>query len=302
MIRLYPMARATSLLGGWPVVFDLTKISYLTSVFPSFPPVVRDLETVRRRLRRKNFGVRPAASIGFQIPHCRVLNSTARYYDVDQRNLLRSPTQMAFPPWNIANGAITVSPEKDPVGTFSASRVEDSSAVAICALSQDSDFRADGLTALFSISARGVSPHVISLGIQGATTYDEAFDSDYFWRRYSLRRAFSGDPSNIQVIVRPTRTTASLVGAVDVYAPDLRRIDPLQGTDEEILSDLKDKLSSDDWIVDFSLDGGLIWRTMLLEEHEKIRLEEKWIGWSIVFNVVGADLVRKAPPTLDGVW
>jgi len=299
MIRHYPMARARSLLAGWPVIFDLTKISFLTTVVPMFPPVVRDLEMVRRNIRRKNFGVRSGASIGFKVPHSRALNTLARFYEVDPKNLFRSPFDLSASPWVLNAVTVARSTERDPRGKLDAWRLTDASGAANGNVGQTT---LEGGQALrFSYFFRADAPHPTGVLAHGVV---ENFQADVFWKHAAVINSILTTPAAGFLVAMGVFAWADVApqGNVDLYFPDARSIDVLPGTDEEILSDLKDKMSSDDWEVDFSLDGGLTWRAMLLEEHEKNRLEDKWIGWSIVFNVMGVDVVRKTPATLDGAW
>lgn len=273
MLRWSPLVRATSNLAGDPVVFDFSRLSYLTLTLPDYQPIVRDLETVRRRLLRKNFGVRVTAQLGFQVSHSRALNSAARYYEVLPLNHLQSPFDLSVAPWSTSNASVAVSPAKDPLGTFRAYRVTDATGAAIGLLLQNTGISAASKTGEFSLYVRADSPHVMSIGIQDniAESIDSDVNAETAWRRVTVRKSFTGAAANFQAMIRPTQLTASLQGNVDVYLPTIRRIVELPGTDEEILSDLKDKLCSDDWRVELSLDG-LTYREVLLDAHEKTRL------------------------------
>jgi hypothetical protein len=304
MIRWYPMARATSKLAGRPVVFDLTKISYLTVTVPDYQPIVRDIETIRRTIRRKQFGVRPSAQVGFKVPHSRTLNTAARWYDWDGLNLLRSPFDLTISPWSLSNATLAASPAKDPRGTFTAFRMTDSSGAAIGLLFENTAISAATFTGLFSVYARADAPHVFSIGIQdnAAEATDVDVDAESTWRRVSVRKSFTNAAANFQAMIRPTQLTASLQGAVDLFWPQVRKIVELPGTDEEVLGDLADKLKSDDWDMELTLDGGLTWRRVLLEEHQKIAIEDKWVGYSERFSFIAAEVIQQVPATLDGVW
>jgi hypothetical protein len=304
MIRWSPMARATSRLAGWPVVYDLSQITHLTRVLPKYDPIVRRIETITRRLREKKFAVRVGAEIGFQVPHSRTLNTLARWYEMDFLNVLQNPFDLTGAQWPITNATISVSPAKDPVGTFTAFRLTDASGAATGLLLQNTGIAAANQTGLFTLFARADAPHIFSIGIQdnGAYATDLDVDAQTGWRRVMVRRSFPNDALNFQAMIRATQLVVGQTGVVDLFSPTLRKIGELPGTDEEILADLKDKLSSDDWDVELTLDGGITWREVLLDEHEKIPLQDKWVGYSERFVLTCSQPLTRVPPTLDGIW
>lgn len=304
MLRWYPMARAVPYAGGNRIVYDLTALSYLTRVLPDYQPVVRDLENVRWKIRRKKFGTRPTASLAFDLPHRGTLNSLARWYEIDGLNLLQNPYNLTLAPWSLSNATTALSPAKDPVGTFTATRLTDSSGAQIGLLFQNTGVSAAGFTGRFTFWARADVPHPFSIGLQdnGAQGIDLDVDAEFGWTRVEARLSFTNTALNFQGMIRATQFVASLQGNVDLYLPSIQKIVALPGTDEEILADLKDKLSSDDWLVELTLDGGLSWREVLLREHQKFPIEDKWVGTSETFSFVAVDVIQSVPALLDGRW
>ena len=304
MLRWYPLVKAKSDLAGPPVVYDLMRLSYLTKILPNFQPITRDLENVRRRLLRKTFGVRVSLELAFEISHSRTLNTFARYYETESLNLLKSPFDLTVAPWSLTNATSAVSPSKDPPGTFTATRLTDADGANVGLLFQNTGISAANKVGLFSVFARADAPHVFSIGIQDAGAYsiDSDFNAEFAWKRVTIRRAFPFDAANFQAMIRATQLIGSQTGNVDLYWPDLRRIVELPGTDEEILADLKSKFCDDDWEISVSLDGGLNYRDVLLDGHEKTALEDKWVGHREVFNLTAREPLPKAPAFLDGMW
>lgn len=301
MIRFYPMARAVPLLGGNPVVYDLMQVSSLTRCVPAYPPIVRDLETVGRVLRRKNFGSRPTAELAFEIAHSRTLNVLARYEEVGVP-LIVNRWALDSAPWAAVGATVALSTARDPDGLYQAWRITDADAVNTGRIQIVG--MAGVARAILSCFYRADSNHIASVAFSAATSPETAFGTSPTWRRREVRLDQATDPTHAitaQVNAFALADTAAL-GNVDVYAPDMREIVPVAGTDEEILSDLYDKMCSDDWRVEMTLDGGLVWRTVLLQEYEKQPVEEKWIGHAVSLVVECADPVSSRPPTLDGRW
>ncbi len=302
MIRFYPMARATSKLGGAPVVYDLTKISYLTAARPAYPPIVRDLETVERKLRRRNFGTRPTVELEFTIPHGRALNSSARYYEIGE-NLLRSPLDLSASPWGIADASIARSPERDPLGTMNAWRLTDVDPLSYGYVLQET--LSGGIAARLLWYFRASSQHptggeAIAYSPPGNSLLAVQATGEWRCESVILPGLVSSAATFAAALYFDLDLTA--IGNVDLAYPDLRSISALPGTDEEIVSDLKDKLASDDWTIDLTLNGGLTWRTVLLTEHEKGPLEEKWVGTFERFSLECAAPIFSLPALLDGRW
>ena len=297
MIRYYPMARATSLLGGSPVVYDLTQISSMTACTPAYPPMVRDVETVARSLRRKNFGTRPTAELGFQVAHSRVRNVAARYEE-SSGNLLRSPLDLSASPW-AGIASVARSAERDPTGTLNAWRVTDGSNALATSIYQTT--LSGGTAARLSWYFRADTAHAASGELQAVPLHVQA---DAGWQHGAhIYSPLTTYVAAFTCVFYPVLSTDfALTGNVDLYLPDCRSIIPVSGTDEEILSDLHDKLCSDDWSVELTLDGGLTWRTVLLQEYEKAPIKEKWIGHEFRFSLECSAPIFARPPTLDGRW
>jgi hypothetical protein len=305
MLRWYPMARATSRLAGRPVIYDLSKIERHVRTLPSYQPIVRDLETIRYSIRRKHFGVRVRAELGFTVPWSRAINSVARWYEVDGLDLLLAGTDLTASPWSPSNLSVAPSPAIDPLGTLSAYRLTDSSAISIGVLTQDTPIPAQNSTILFSLFARSDAQHTFNFLVQELSGFDFAevdVDAEEGWRLQSVRKSFSAAAGNLRVGLRATRAVASQLGDVDIFLPEASRIIAIPGTDEEILADLTDKLSSDDWDVELTLDGGLTWRAVLLEEHEKTPIDDKWVGHLERFAFVASEPDDSVPAARDGAW
>jgi hypothetical protein len=293
------MARATSRLAGWPVVYDLSQITHLTRVFPKYDPIVRRIETITRRLRERKFAVRVGAEIGFQVPHSRAMNFSARFYDVLGQNLLRSANDLSAGPWTANFCTVARSPERDPIGNLDAWRITDATGAANGNLAQTT--LEGGSAGRLSWYFRADAPHPTSARILPGTMSVQA---GTFWKHAALNTGplttpVSGFQTSLSVFAD---ADVAPQGAVDLFLPDVRSIELLPGTDEEILADLKDKLASDDWDVELTLDGGLTWRDVLLDEHEKVPLEDKWIGYSERFVLTCSQPLTRVPPTLDGIW
>jgi len=298
MIRWYPMARAKSRLAGFPVVYDLTKISYLVGVFPRYDPVVRRIETITRELREKRFAVRVAAELNFEVPHSRARNLVARWTEFTG-NLIRNANDLSSPDWTLGFATVARSPERDPVGLLDAWRVTDADAAhggTIIHSTVDG-----GYAGRLSYFFRADASHPTGATLNGL---DANFQADAFWRHGSVIYDAGTGPYANWAVVLSVFSTADVfsTGTVDLYAPDVRAIVTMPGTDEEILADLKNKLASDDWDVEVSLDGGLTWRTVLLDSHEKLRMEDKWVGYRENFAFTCAKVIRDVPATRDGVW
>ena len=309
MIRWYPMARATSLLGGNPIIYDLTQIASLTRCVPAYPPIVRDVETIHRSLRRKNFGSRPTVDLGFEIIHSRTQNTAARY-ELIGGNLLQDPDDLTAAPWSATNLTVTrpgiATP--DPEGTGNATRLADSSGAAIGVILQNCGGQPDGVasgkTGLFSLFLRADTAHVCSIGIQdnGSQATDLDVDAESVWTRQQVSMTFPAGSGNFQVMIRATQLVVAQTGTIDIYRCTLQHIIPQTGTDEQILADLEDKFGSDDWTVALTLDGGLTWRNVLLQQITKAPVADKWIGHAIDFSLECSDPILTRPAVLDGRW
>lgn len=307
MIRWYPMARATSLLGGNPIMFDLTQISSMTRSVAAYPPIVRDLETILYAIRRKNFGTRPTAELAFEVKHSRALNGLARFELVDGGQLLQAQDALDNASYWPATGGPVVAADptvKDPLGTFNAVKVDDQSASLDAYIQQSVGVTALGKTFYGSVFVRADITHesVIDL-IAGADFKAQAFQAREFWQNQSIIYSFvSSAGSAASLLLHPSPLGAPSTGHVHYFRAQMYQIAILSGTDEEILADLYDKLCSDDWSVELTLDGGLNWRPVLLQEYEKIPIDEKWIGHSLRYLMECREPIESRPPTLDGRW
>ena len=172
MIRWQPMVRATSLVGGHPIAFDLKQLQSLTRCLVSYPALVRDLETVRRRLRRKRFGTRPMVELAFEVKHVNMgdVNNTARYAVVGA-NQLPAPYDFSSPQWTLQDATLTPNSARDPLGATDADLVIDASVPNTGLLfsrpmATGSLFAHQTKTALFSLFARADVPHPARIDIR----------------------------------------------------------------------------------------------------------------------------------------
>jgi len=338
MLRWNPMVRATSLLAGPPIVFDLAQISTMTSSEPGYPPIARDVETVHHVLRRKNFGSRPTAELAFEVTHSSPAtiepgftvpeNALARYEELSGNQLLGSRSDLSDPaiwPQTTINvflssasaARVIKDAERVEWATYLipgavnwahiASRANDAGSLAFHA----------GKTALASLWYRDVGTVArrnlgLVIGNENPATSPSqsaiaVVTPKGSWRKVTAQKTFTPDAGLAErtwLLIYPNFAGAAAgAGAeVAVWNPMLQEIVRLPGSDEEILADLFDKLCDDDWSIELTLDGGLTWRQVLLMEHEKSPLENKWIGHSIRFLFEATGPIQRRPAALDGRW
>jgi hypothetical protein len=295
------MLRATSVLGGNPIVLDLRALSSLKASVPAYPPLVRDVETVERNLRRKNFGTRPTAELTFETRHSRDLNLSARY-EVVGDPLVANRLNLDSSPWSLFSATIARSVERDPQGLMGAWVLDESSAPSVGRLQISA--LAGKAQVLLSAYVRSDPRHGMSLRLSGGATVAGNFNAMPTWRKHSILLDQSATPGTsiaVWITVFVTTDTTSL-GTLEVFAPEILEVVSLPGTDEEILTDAYDKLCSDDWTVELTMDGGLTWRVVLLQDYEKSPVEDKWIGHFVRFALECSDKIEHRPAALDGRW
>jgi hypothetical protein len=310
MIRWYPMVRAKSQVGGHPIEYDMKELQSLTRCLVTYPALVRDLETVRRQLRRKRFGTRPVVELQFEAKHTADLNTTARYQVVGT-NQLPAANDFSSPAWTAQDATLTPNVGRGPLGATDADLIADASVpntglLFARVMSTGSLFAHQSKTALFSVFVRADVPHPARIDIRANASPDlqvtKDFQAEKVWRRQVVRNTFNTslttDRSSWAFITPAPNGT----GEMHVAYPDMREIFAMPGTDEEILSDLYGKVLSDDWLIELSLDGGLTWREVLAQEHEISLVEDKAIGLGIRFLFECATPIFTQPPILDGTW
>lgn len=315
MIRYYPMARVTPLAGGNIKVYDLTQISELVGSVPDYPLLQRQMETVTRGLRSKKFGVRPTAEVRFEIPHSNSQNLLARWYEpgpelLVSRNELDNGGAGAGP-WQRFNAVVvTADAAIGPSGLMNADKIQDVATGLISFIKQ----RPGGAlptpapkTYLMGLSAKSDSAQNFSFGVSNDSAQSNivTYTAGLFWRRYFARMTFNdGLGSSVNAYIYPSGVSgpASAVGYIYAAEATLKEIVQLPGTDEEIVKDLWGKLISDDYQVELTLDGGLVWRTVLLQDHSKTLMEDKAIGHVERFLFEATDAVEDVSAVFDGMW
>lgn len=310
MIRWQPMVRATSMVGGHPIVYDLKQLQSLTRCLPTYPPLVRDLETVRRKLRRKRFGTRPVVDLACKVKHSNELNSTARYQVVGE-NQLPAANDFSSPSWTAQDATLTPNVGRGPLGAIDADLIADASVpntglLFARAVSSGSLFAHQTKTALFSVFARADVPHAARIDIRANASPDLQVSLDFqverVWRRQVVRNTFNTSLTTNRSSWAFITPSPSGTGEMFVAHPDMREIFPMPGTDEEILSDLYTKVLTDEWVLELSLDGGLTWREVLVQDHPIALIDEKAVGLEIQFVFECTTPILTQPPVLDGTW
>ncbi len=315
MIQYYPMARVTPLAGGNVKVYDLTQIAELVAAIPNYPLLQRQMETVTRGLRSKKFGVRPTAEIRFEIPHSGSQNSLARWYEPGPE-LLISRNEfdnggISAAPWQRFNAiVITADAAIGPTGLMTADKIEDVASGLISFMKQ----RPGGITPtpapktfLMGLSAKSDAPQNFSFGVSNDTSQSNnvTFTARSSWRRYFARTTFTdGLGTTVNAYIYPAGASGPGSATGYIYAAEstLKEIVPLPGTDEEIVQDLWGKLISDDYEVELTLDGGLAWRTVLMQDHSKVLMEDKAIGHVETFLFEATDALEDVSAVFDGAW
>lgn len=318
MYRYFPMFRAKSLLGGNPIVYDLTELPQVVSILPSYEPIVRDLESVGRVLLRKNFGLRMTVEIQHELIQSQAWNLTARYWEVSGNQLINPDDFIAGlvggDGWTLQNATVAEDTTPSPLGIMDAWTLTDSDNTQIGLVYQkarpDGSLRSHiGKTALFSCFVRAEVPHTARIDIRANASPDlnvfKDFNARQIWERQQVRNTFDATLTTLRSswgFIWPAPPGPSATGVINAYRADLREIAAIPGKPDAILWDLFSKFLRDDYEVEMTLDGGLTWRTVLLGSLERAPIEGKTIGLHTTATFQVTDPVENVPPVLDGVW
>ena len=317
MFDYYPMARATSKLGGNAYIYDLKQIDENVGAVPDYPLIQRQLETVNRGLRTKRFGTRPTAELRFEIPHSNTQNSLARWYEASPELLISRNDfdngGVSAAPWQRFN-AVVITPMAaiGPTGLMSADKIEDAASGLISFMKQ----RPGGAlptpapkTYLMGIFAKSDTPQDFSFGVSNDTSESNIVKrtAGPYWRRYFAQATFDdGLGSSVNAYIYPAGASGPSSAQGYIYAAEstLKEIVPKPGTDEEILQDLWTKLGiqGDDWSVEISLDGGLVWREVTMQDHSKTLLQDKTVGHAERFLLEATKSTKQVSAVFDGAW
>lgn len=314
LYRYAPLVMAVPTLGGNRIIYDLAEIPYLVAVNPAYEPIVRDMETVEREIRRKNFGLRMNVELRFDIPFSRLVNQTARYNELTDNQLYNPddyPVGPGFEGWNFSNASTTENDTEAPDGSLTAWKIEDISAGSLGVILQrataNGTLRAhQGRHAHFAVFIRADTPHTASIDIRANASPDivvtKQFTAVETWRRFTVRNKFNTSLTADRSSWATIAPALSGTGYCHAFRARMVEIEELPGRSEEIVSDLVSKLLTDLYDCFLSLDGGLNYRRALLDGVERTSMDDKNIGTSFSMNLKIAEAVPNLPAVLDGVW
>lgn len=314
LYRYAPLVKAVPTLGGNRIIYDLAEIPYLTAVNPSYEPIVRDMETVEREIRRKNFGLRMGVELRFDIPFSQAANQNARYNEFTENQLYNAddfPTGPGFEGWNVSNVLAQEDLGEAPDGSMTAWRLTDISGGSLGVILQratlDGTLRAhQGRHAHFAVFIKADTPHVASIDIRANASPDlivtKQFNAVETWRRFTVRNKFDTSLTANRSSWATIAPALNGTGYVYAFRARMVEIEELPGRSEEIVSDMVSKFLSDQHTCFLSLDGGMTYRKALLDGLERTSMDDKNIGTSFAVNLKVAEAVPNLPAVLDGVW